>query len=95
MIRSVIHKLFKPFIRWHEEYRAEIVAEWLKIHNPDMTEAVALFRESRSAQFRRGSSWDKRSARRKALRKLRKTTSDETVHSVIHKQFPPLPRTWR
>ena len=95
MIQSMLHKLFKPVIRWHAEYRAEIVAEWLKIHNPDMTEAVALLQESRSSRFVGTTTSTKKSARRKALRQLRKVTTDDVVRTVIQKQFPPLRNIWR
>ena len=94
MIQSILHKLLHPIISWHEVYRAEIVAQWLKIHNPDMAEAVALLRESRSYRFVGTTPSKKKTARRRAFRKLQKVTSDTAIHAVIRKEFPPLPHTW-
>jgi len=94
MIRDAIYRLLKPVIRWHESHRAKIIANWLKENDPDMAKAVELFQESRSSQFRGETSWAKRRARRKALRKLRAVCSDPNVRTAVRKQFPPLPNTW-
>ena len=56
MFIDFIHRLLKPLARWHAEHRAEIIADWLADNDPQMTEAVALLRESRSARLHRSPS---------------------------------------
>ena len=94
MFIDFIHRLLKPLTRWHAEHRAEIIADWLADNDPQMAEAVALLRESRSARLRRARPWEKKRARRKALRKLRTACQDPVICAAVRKQFPPLPQTW-
>jgi len=94
MFKDFIYRLLNPIIKWHSRHRAEIIAEWLKENDPQVSEAVELLRDSRSERFRAEQSWEKKRARRKALRKLRAACADPNVRAAVRKQFPPLPNTW-
>ena len=91
---TFFHKLFSPLVKWHIEYRAEIVADWLEKNDTEVAEAIKLLRQSRCSNLVTSTSWGKKQARRKALRKLRTACSDDNVRTAIQKRFPPLPGTW-
>jgi hypothetical protein len=91
---TFFHKLFSPLAKWHTEYRSVIVADWLEKNNSEIAEAIELLRRSRASKLATASRWEKKRARRKALRKLRTVCSDDNVRIAIQKRFPPLPGTW-
>ena len=94
MFKDFIYRLLNPIIKWHRRHRAEIIAEWLKENDPQVAEAVSLLRESRSARYLGSQSWEKKRARRKALRRLRVACPDPIVRTAVRKPYPPLSNTW-
>ncbi len=91
---TFFHKLFSPLVKWHTEYRAEIVADWLEKNNAEIAAVIELLRQSRGCDLVTAAAYKKKQARRKALRKLRAACSDDNVRTAIQKRFPPLPGTW-
>ena len=91
---TFFHKLLRPFVKWHIEYRADIVVDWLEKNDTEIAEAIELFRQSRGSNLVGATVSKKKQARRKALRKLRTACSDDDIRAAIQKRFPPLPGTW-